>query len=75
MSTKAVTHLLPPDLHPAGFSRLPAVLALIPISRSSWWEGVQAGRFPSPVKMGRSSLWRNSDLLALVDRIAKGGST
>lgn len=33
-----------------GFLRLPQVLALVPISKNSWWEGCKPGRFPKPVK-------------------------
>ena len=34
-----------------GFVRLPTILKLIPVSRSSWWAGVRSGRFPEPVKI------------------------
>jgi predicted DNA-binding transcriptional regulator AlpA len=48
--------------------RLPQVLDLIPVSRSSWWAGVKEGRFPAPVMIGpRTAAWRLSDLRALVD--------
>lgn len=53
--------------------RLPQVLALIPISRSSWWAGCKSGRFPKPVKIGpRTSTWRGSDILAVLEKIASG---
>ena len=32
-----------------GFVRLATVLALIPVGKSSWWEGIKAGRFPKPL--------------------------
>ena len=35
-----------------GFFRLPQVIALIPISKSAWWEGCRTGRYPKPVKLG-----------------------
>ncbi len=31
--------------------RLPAVLAHVPISRSSWFAGVRSGRYPKPVRL------------------------
>jgi prophage regulatory protein len=33
-----------------GFVRLPAILAVIPVSRSTWWKGVKEGRYPQPTK-------------------------
>ena len=42
-----------------GFVRLATVLALIPIGKSSWWEGIKKGRFPKPIKLGpRTTAWR-----------------
>lgn len=41
-----------PSLPPTGFVRLPTILALIPVSRSGWWQGVKTGKFPAPVKLG-----------------------
>ena len=53
----------------AGFLRLKSVLALIPVSRSSWYQGVADGRFPKPVKLGvRTSAWRVEDIRALIDK-------
>ncbi len=52
--------------------RLPQVLALIPISKSSWWAGVKTGRFPKPVKIGpRTSAWRASDIAAVLESFSK----
>jgi len=53
--------------------RLPEVLALIPVSKSTWWAGCKSGRFPRPVKIGpRTSVWKGSDILALRKKIFKG---
>ena len=53
-----------------GFIRLPQVLALIPISKSAWWDGCRTGRYPKPVKLGpRTTVWRAEDIAALVKRI------
>ena len=52
------------------FLRLPQVLAIIPISKSVWWEGCKTGRFPKPVKLGpRTTAWRAEDITALVKRL------
>jgi prophage regulatory protein len=50
----------------------PPVPAVIPIGRSSWWEGVRAGRFPKPLKLGpRTTVWRVEDIRELIARAAK----
>lgn len=51
-----------------GFLRLPAVLKIFPVGRSTWWAGVKSGRFPKPVKLGpKTTAWRVEDIRALVD--------
>lgn len=51
--------------------RLPQVLQLIPISKSSWWKGCKEGKYPKPVKLGpRTTVWKASEILALVSMIA-----
>ncbi len=47
---------------------IPPIPALIPVSKSTWWDGVRTGRFPQPVKLGtRCTAWRVSDIRALID--------
>ena len=51
-----------------GFLRLPQILAIIPISKSAWWEGCRTGRFPKPVKLGpRTTVWRAEEIKAFID--------
>lgn len=51
----------------AGFVRLRTVLAVVPVSRATWWRGVAAGRFPRPVKLSSSvTAWRAEDIHALI---------
>lgn len=46
---------------------VPPIPAVIPVSRSTWWEGVRSGRFPKPVKLGpRVTAWRVEDIRALI---------
>lgn len=55
-----------------GFLRLPQVLTLVPISKSSWWEGCKTGRFPKPVKLGpRTTAWKAEDIAALVKALSE----
>jgi prophage regulatory protein len=45
--------------------------ALIPIGKSTWWEGVKSGRFPKPVKLGpRTTAWRVEDIRRLIAEVA-----
>lgn len=45
------------------FLRLPEVLALYPVSKSTLWLHVKNGQFPKPHKLGpRCSAWRLSDI-------------
>ena len=54
-----------------GFLRLPQILAIIPISKSAWWEGCRTGRFPKPVKLGaRTTVWRAEDIRAFIERVS-----
>jgi predicted DNA-binding transcriptional regulator AlpA len=56
------------SINPQSLLRLPEVLALFPICRSSWWRGIQLGRYPKPVKLGpRACAWRAADILRLVE--------
>ena len=51
-----------------GFIRLSAVLKIIPVSKSSWWAGVQSGRYPKSVKLGtRTTAWRVEDIYKLIN--------
>ena len=48
--------------------RLTEVLDFLPISKSTWWDGVRTGKFPAPVKLGdRITCWRLEDVLKLVE--------
>ena len=42
-----------------GYLRLPQVLKIIPVSRSTWYRGVKSGLYPQPIKLGiRASGWK-----------------
>lgn len=60
-----------------GFLRLKQIVgtkdqpAIIPVSRSTWLNGVREGRFPKPVKLGkRTTAWRVTDIRALIEKDA-----
>jgi prophage regulatory protein len=59
---------LPPQLETACLLRLPQVLAVFPISKTSWYAGIAAGKFPKPIKLGsRTSAWKSEDIRVLVE--------
>jgi prophage regulatory protein len=50
--------------------RLPQVLARIPVSKSSWFAGIQAGRFPRGLQLGpRTTVWRSDDIDSLIKNL------
>lgn len=56
------------ELPKTGFIRLSTVLQLIPIGKSSWWEGVKNGQYPQPVRIGkRVTAWRAEDIKTLIE--------
>ena len=53
----------------------PPIPAVIPVSKSTWWQGVKTGRFPRPVKLGpRITAWRVEDIRSLIERIDELGA-
>ena len=58
----------PPRIDPdSELWRLPAVLAHVPISRSSWFAGVKSGRYPKPIRISeRRVAWRASEIRSFV---------
>jgi len=53
-----------------GYLRLSQILAPvgpIPVSKSTWWQGVKEGRFPRAYKLGpRTTVWRVEDILGVI---------
>lgn len=50
-----------------GFVRLPTVLLVFPVGRSSWWNGVKTGKYPQPIKLGaNTTAWRAGDIRQLL---------
>jgi predicted DNA-binding transcriptional regulator AlpA len=61
----------PTALPEIGYVRLPLVLQVYPIGKSTWWAGVKAGKYPAPVKLGpRVSAWRVDDIRELLSKLA-----
>jgi len=65
-------HLLPDN---TAFVRLPTILKLLPISRSTWLTGIKSGHFPKPIRLGkRITAWRVEDIRNLINSKEEGGS-
>ncbi len=57
-----------------GFLRLPEVLKIIPVGRSSFWLGVKTGRYPAPCRLGPKTVaWRVEDIRNLVAQLSATG--
>lgn len=62
-----------------GYLRLPQIIGdtkanppippIIPVSKSTWWAGVSAGRYPQPTRaLGvRITAWRAEDIRELIE--------
>jgi prophage regulatory protein len=49
--------------------RLADVLQRIPISKSSWFDGVKSGKYPKGYRLGaRVTVWRSDDIDRLIER-------
>jgi len=63
----------------AGYLRIGQILgtkttpALIPVGRSTWWDGVKKGRFPAPVKLGpRITAWKVDEIREYIRKAGNG---
>lgn len=57
------------NLPNTGYVRLPDILKIFPIGRSTWWAKVKKGEYPKPVKLGpRTTAWRVEDIRQLLEK-------
>jgi len=55
-----------------GFMRLPEILKLIPIGKSTWWAKVKSGEYPKPVKLGiKTTAWKVEEIKALIQKLSE----
>ena len=40
---------------------------LLPISATSFWDGVREGKYPQPIKLGKTTLWPADEIYAFLD--------
>ena len=73
------------EIPKAGYCRLRQILgdknakpqpipALVPVSKTTWYKGVQSGLYPKPIHAGRCAMWRWEDIRRLVERMEGGES-
>lgn len=50
-----------------GFVRLPVILNIFPVGKTTWWQGIKDGKYPKPVKISeRAVAWRVEDIKSLI---------
>lgn len=51
----------------------PPIPAIIPVSKSTWWQGVRTGRYPKPVRLGpRITAWSVDSIREFIKRTGGG---
>jgi len=61
----------PSSFPDTGFVRLPQILSVIPIKKSSWWEGVRSGKYPASIKLGaNTTVWRAEEIRDLIKQLS-----
>lgn len=54
---------------PRAMLRLPQVLALYPVSKSTWWQGIRDKKYPPGIKLSPGvTAWRAADIFALIEQ-------
>ncbi len=59
----------PIQTSPRRLYRIKQVLEVIPVSKTTWWNGVRYGRFPKPIRNGRMTFWRSEDIETFIDAL------
>ena len=50
----------------------PPILPIIPIAKSTWWDGVKKGKYPKPYKIGiNTTVWRSDEIQKLVNELCR----
>jgi len=50
----------------------PAIPAIIPVSRSTWWQGVRTGRYPQPTRElgARITAWSVESIREYIEKMS-----
>lgn len=58
-----------------GYMRLPEILRLLPVGRSTFWLRVRSGEYPRGIKIGpKTTVWARESIMELLKRLEKGGA-
>ena len=50
--------------------RLPEVLKRFPVSRTAWYDGIDLGLYPAPLRLGKRTVaWRASDIDQIICKL------
>ncbi|GAB6126032.1 helix-turn-helix transcriptional regulator [Humidesulfovibrio idahonensis] len=53
--------------------RISQVLERIPVSKTTWYDGIRKGVYPAPVRLApRTSAWLESEIKKLIVRLHQG---
>ncbi len=64
-----------PQLPATGFVRLPLILAIFPVGRTTWLNGCKSGKYPKPVKLTeRTVAWKVEDIKNLIESFNQGAA-
>ena len=54
------------------YKATPPIQPIIPVAKSTWWDGVKKGKYPKPYKIGNNTtVLRSDEIQALVDDLCK----
>jgi prophage regulatory protein len=54
--------------------RLPRVLGLVPVSKTTWYRWIAEGKAPAPIKLGeKTTVWKSEDIFRFIDDATKEG--
>ena len=71
-ATETIMNNQPTRTTPEKLLRIPGVIERMGVSRSYWWAGVRAGKFPQGRKLSaRVTVWPESEIDALIAKIGK----
>ena len=52
----------------------PPIEAILPISKSAWWDGIKKGHYPKGIKIGpNTTAWRWEDIQILLNQLDTKG--
>lgn len=58
--------------HSQALYRVPQILELIPIGRSTWWKWVAEGKAPKGLKIGpKTTVWKSEEIHQLIAGLAE----